>query len=618
MPSDDREWLVANGLGGYAFGTATGGPTRSYHAPLVSALPEPHGREISVQHVDELAVVGRHEVALDSDKGDQLVSFSVEAGLPVWRWRIGPSELEKRVAMVHGENTTVVTFCNLGPAPVEIRLRPWLNVRGHNEPLDVQGSALIWRASGDSLNVERPGGPDIQLRVEGGRAAKVPRQTRTEVRSLEAKRGYAHAGPVECAGALQLSLAAGEQGALVMSTEPDAIHRHGSRSLERELVRRKKLTNQSSFPEPELLIAADAFLARRPNDRAQTVIAGYPWFADWGRDTFIALEGLTLTTGRPELARAILSRFATHLRDGLIPNHFPDGPGEIAYNTADATLWFVHALGRYEARTGDAELAKELLPKLRQIVERHLGGTHFGIGVDASDGLLQQGAPDVQLTWMDAKIGDWVVTPRRGKAVELNALWFQALRLIGAWANDRMLLAEAERVSESFNRRFWCEPRGHLFDVIDGEQGDDASLRPNQLFALSLPHPVLARERWPSVLDKVRASLLTPFGLRTLAPSENGYLGTYAGELRARDAAYHNGTVWPWLIGAWVDANLAFDPGSKPRLLDDLETLRERARRWGTVAEVFGGDAPHASEGCVAQAWSVAELLRALERCMET
>ena len=314
-------------------------------------------------------------------------------------------------------------------------------------------------------------------------------------------------------------------------------------------------------------------------------------------------------------ARAILERFAKHTRDGLIPNHFPDGPGEIAYNTADATLWFIHALGRYVARTGDPQLAQSLLPKLREIVERHLAGTRFGIGVDSTDGLLRQGAPDVQLTWMDAKVGDWVVTPRRGKAVELNALWFQALRLVGTWASDDALLSESERVRASFNRRFWCEARGHLFDVVDGESGDDASLRPNQLFALSLPEPVLARERWPAVLDAVRKSLLTPFGLRTLAPSDERYRGTYAGDVRARDAAYHNGTVWPWLMGAWVDANLAFDAQSKSRLLGELQTLRDWAGRCGTVPEVFSGDAPHAPEGCVAQAWSVAELLRALERC---
>ncbi|MBS2026401.1 MAG: glycogen debranching enzyme family protein [Deltaproteobacteria bacterium] len=607
MPADTREWLVANGLGGYAFGPATGGPTRSYHALLVSALEPPQGREISVQHVEEHAVIGRHDVSLDADDGEHLVRFSTELGLPVWRWRIGPSELEKRLCMVHGENTTVVTYRNLGPAPVEVRLRPWLNVRGHNEPLDAQGAPLTWRASGDSLNVERPGGREIGIRAVGGRAAKTPRQTRTEVRALESKRGYGDAGPVECAGALQLALQAGEQGALVLSTGPNDIHRHGAQSLERERKRREQLG--------ELSVAADAFLIRRPVGLEPTVVAGYPWFADWGRDTFIALEGLTLTTRRGEWARAILERFAAHTRDGLIPNHFPDGPGEIAYNTADATLWFIHALGRYEARTSDGQLAQALLPRLREIIDRHLQGTRFGIGVDPADGLLRQGAPDVQLTWMDAKVGDWVVTPRRGKAVELNALWFQALRLVGKWANDHALLRESERVRASFNERFWCELRGHLFDVVDGEQGDDASLRPNQLFALSLPEPVLARERWLAVLEAVRDALLTPFGLRTLAPSDERYRGTYAGDVRARDAAYHNGTVWPWLMGAWVDANLAFDSSSKSRLLGELQHLRDWARESGTVAEVFSGDAPHAPEGCVAQAWSVAELLRAVERC---
>ena len=350
------------------------------------------------------------------------------------------------------------------------------------------------------------------------------------------------------------------------------------------------------------------------------MIAGYHWFTDWGRDTMISLEGLTLATGRTTEAGCILRTFGHHVRDGLIPNMFPEGERLGLYHTADATLWFFHAIHRYVERTGDRGTLHGLLPVLIDIVEHHLAGTRFGIGVDAADGLLRQGADGFQLTWMDAKMGDWVVTPRRGKAVEINALWHNALRLMAAWtaeAGDAERAAQygaaADRAQTSFNRRFWNPATGHLFDVVDGESGDDPACRPNQVFAISLDHPVLDKDRWQPVLDVVVEKLLTPYGLRTLSPDHPDFKATYHGDLRTRDAAYHQGTVWPWLIGSFIDAWLRANPDDRTRARQWLAALPEdlHGSGLGTISEIYDAVPPQRPAGCISQAWSVAEVLRA-------
>jgi predicted glycogen debranching enzyme len=352
----------------------------------------------------------------------------------------------------------------------------------------------------------------------------------------------------------------------------------------------------------------------------RTVIAGYHWFTDWGRDAMISLEGLTLATGRVAEGKWILRAFAHYVRDGLIPNMFPEGDCEGLYHTADATLWFFHALARYVEYTGDRATLTLILPKLQEIVRRHLEGTRFGIKADPRDGLLSQGAEGYQLTWMDAKVGDWVVTPRRGKAVEINALWYNALSLLTQWLRDARhpeadeIAGHAELTRQSFNRRFWNESRGCLYDVVDGENGDDASFRPNQIFAVSLPHPVLDRQYWRPVVDAVEQKLLTPFGLRSLAPDEPDFKSRYFGDLRARDAAYHQGTVWAWLIGPFIDAWLKVHPDKRETargLLAGFETVVAEAGI-GSISEIFDAEPPFTPRGCMAQAWSVAEVLRCL------
>src|SRR6185436_6181161 len=382
----------------------------------------------------------------------------------------------------------------------------------------------------------------------------------------------------------------------------------------------------------ELVLAADQFIiapagrtqevarAHAYGDEVRTVIAGYHWFTDWGRDTMISLEGLTLVTGRTASAAATLRTFATYVREGLIPNMFPDGDTAGLYHTADASLWFFHAVDRYLTATGDLSLRRELLPVLRHIVECHIRGTNFGIGVDPADGLLRQGAPGYQLTWMDAKVEDCVVTPRRGKAVEINALFYNALRLVESWVAAetgeeaaREFGAHAERLRRSFNARFWFDAGGHLYDVVDGETGDDPSCRPNQILSFSLRHPVLDQSRWRAVFDVVRSRLLTPYGLRSLAPGERDYKTKYYGDLRARDAAYHQGTVWAWLIGPFVDAWLRISPDAHAGIAEALHAFADHLSDAGvgSISEIFDAEPPYTPRGCIAQAWSVAEVLRA-------
>ncbi|HST20717.1 MAG TPA: amylo-alpha-1,6-glucosidase, partial [Blastocatellia bacterium] len=456
--------------------------------------------------------------------------------------------------------------------------------------------------------------------------------------AIEKNRGYDYTGSLWSPGYFRMDLSQGQSATIVASTEPweviQALEPHEAHAAEHErrrrLLERPELMAQDSTAS-ELMLAADQFVitpagrvedatrARAAGDEVRTVIAGYHWFTDWGRDTMISLEGLTLTAGRHIQARYILRTFAHYIRDGLIPNMFPEGEKEGLYHTTDATLWFFHALSRYVEATGDKVTLRLILPQLVEVVEHHLKGTLFGIHVDPKDGLLTQGAQGYQLTWMDAKVDDWVVTPRRGKAVEINALWYNALRLLEGWMREEQgeeaaqtMAAHAERARESFNARFWNEKTGFLYDVIDGEQGDDPSCRPNQLFAISLPNPILDRARWKPVVDVATERLLTPVGLRSLAPDEPAYKAMYDGDLRSRDAAYHQGTVWAWLIGPFVDAWLKVQPEDRAGARRFLEGLLPHLNEAciGSISEVFDAEPPFTPRGCIAQAWSVAEMLR--------
>jgi predicted glycogen debranching enzyme len=649
-----RRWLATNGLGGFASGTIAGVLGSRYHALLVAALGAPLGRVVMLNHL--LEQVQRGEEAprtigggdpADPDGGEPhgLVEFRLERGLPVWRFELDGAVVEKRVLLPYMQNTVHVTYCMLeGTGRLRLRLRPSMHFR----PLEAAVSESLHREYVLSIMGARfevagaPGIPPLRILFLGERpvfSAGVDATWEVFYRA-EAERGYEARGPLWTPGAFSLDLAPGCDAGFIASTEPWAVVRALSPADARDAEgrRRRRLLRQAvpgarEGLAAELVLAADQFVitpvgrsedlarSRAAGDEMRTVIAGYHWFTDWGRDTMITLEGLTLCTGRVTEAGWILRTFAHYIRDGLIPNVFPEGEKEGLYHTADATLWFFHALDRYLAASGDRATLQLVLPKLERVLEHHLQGTRFGIGVDPADGLLRQGAPGYQLTWMDAKVDDWVVTPRRGKAVEVNALWYNALRLMQRWMAEEAGEAaggpyaeHAARAREAFNRRFWYAEGGYCYDVVDGEQGDDAALRPNQLFAVALPHPVLEASRWPSVLARTEEALLTPVGLRSLAPGHPDYKAKYFGDLRARDAAYHQGTVWGWLIGPFVDAYLKVHPGDRRRARGFLAAFERSLEEHGvgSLSEIFDAEQPFTPRGCISQAWSVAEVLRTL------
>jgi len=643
-PEARREWLVTNGLGGFASATISGEITRRYHGFLIAALPAPQGRVVMLNDLD--VAVGRSDGSLASlrDSG-RFVDFTLTMGLPSWRYEIDGMTIEKSVLMPARHNITYIGFRLIdGARAIRLFLRPAVNFRrieaAVSEPL-ASGYALT--ANGRHYEIAAGAGlPVLRLMISGCDATSFTADggSRHECDFVtEEQRGYDARGSLWSPGYFTVELQPDSIATLIAATEPwhtvEALHPEYAREFETERRRRLIAMAPPSAREglaAELVLAADTFVitpvgrvadivrAHAEGDEVRTVIAGYHWFTDWGRDAMISLEGLTLATGRVAEGKWILRAFAHYVRDGLIPNMFPEGDCEGLYHTADATLWFFHALARYVEYTGDRATLTLILPKLQEIVQRHLEGTRFGIKADPRDGLLSQGAEGYQLTWMDAKVGDWVVTPRRGKAVEINALWYNALSLLTQWLRDARhpeadeIAGHAELTRQSFNRRFWNERRGCLYDVVDGENGDDASFRPNQIFAVSLPHPVLDRQYWRPVVDAVEQKLLTPFGLRSLAPDEPDFKSRYFGDLRARDAAYHQGTVWAWLIGPFIDAWLKVHPDKRETargLLAGFETVVAEAGI-GSISEIFDAEPPFTPRGCMAQAWSVAEVLRCL------
>ncbi|QDV38649.1 amylo-alpha-1,6-glucosidase [Tautonia plasticadhaerens] len=655
----DREWLVTNGLGGYASGTLSGAHTRRYHGLLIAALAGSFGRTLMLGHLSDRlrlpdgSVVGlggeerARGDALDLHGAAHLAEFRLNHGLPVWRYEFPTGHVvEKRLLMPHLQNTTHLTYRLVsGAGPLRLKLRPSVHFRSHDAEVDreLPGEYSL-TAAADRYELSKSGGlPPLRLTLVGPRSAYTMERARVDevYYRIEDNRGYPATGDFWSPGYFRADLAEGEDVTLIASTEPwSAVEALSpEEAAEAEFTRRTRLIDRShplarSGPAAELVLAADQFLitpagrvedaarAHAAGDELKTVIAGYHWFTDWGRDTMISLDGLTLCTGREAEARDILRTFAHAIRDGLIPNLYPEGDSHGLYHTADATLWFFHAIDRYFRVTNDRRTLESLVPRLREVVERHLEGTRHGIRIDPADGLLTQGEEGYQLTWMDAKVGDWVVTPRRGKAVELNALWYNALKNLEGWVRDLHGDAEAAPYAEhagrcrvSFNDRFWYDEGGFLYDVVDGEDGaDDPACRPNQIFAVSLPNPVLDESRWLPVFQAVRDRLLTPVGLRSLAPGHPDYKPKYFGDRRARDAAYHQGTVWAWLIGPFLDAWLKVRPEDRAGARACLDGLIAHLDDFcvGSIAEVFDAEPPFHPRGCIAQAWSVAEVLRCL------
>jgi predicted glycogen debranching enzyme len=653
----NREWLVTNGLGGYASGTVSGAVTRKYHGLLVAALPAPLGRVVMWSHVseflrfdgDEVVSLGAEERAggqLDLKSAEYLREFRLEDGMPVWIYRVHGFVIEKRVLLLHLQNTVHLHYTISGAGkPPRLELKPAFQFRHHEDAVNVPLAEPYKLTAVDDryeITSARRKLPPLRMRLCGHATAFTIAATKIHqvVYRTEQARGYAYEGELWSPGFFQVDLADEHSATLIASTEAwdiiDVLSPDEALAAERE--RRARLLEDANERAragvaAELVFASDQFVitpagrsqeaarAHAAGDEVRTVIAGYHWFTDWGRDTMISLEGLTLVTGRCLEAGYILRTFAHYVRDGLIPNMFPDQQKQGLYHTADATLWFFHALARYLTQAEDHITLRLLLPILVDIAEHHLRGTKFNIHVDPEDGLLIQGQEGYQLTWMDAKMGDWVVTPRRGKAVEINALWFNALKLLEGWlhatgqtdAADRYA-KHAARARESFNQRFWFKEGGYLYDVVDVDGGNDndSACRPNQLFAISLDNPVLEQARWKSVVDVAERELVTPVGLRSLSPNHPDYKPIYGGDLRSRDGAYHQGTVWGWLIGPFIDAWLKVHPGENAEARKFLERFPESMNEngIGTISEVFDAREPHAAGGCIAQAWSVAEVLR--------
>jgi predicted glycogen debranching enzyme len=606
---DQREWLETNGTGGYASSTVCGMNTRRYHGLLVAAMHPPVGRMVLLSKLDERfngidLGANQYPGTIHPRGFEHLVAF--ERGIfPTFDYEIAGARLRKTVAAIHGENTTVVVY-ELLEGEGELELRPFMAGR------DYHG---LRRAS--------DGIPRLPLHfgVPGARFDAAPDWYYDFEYAIEQERGLDAHEDLFTPGTYALALKRGERVAVIASTE-DVHGRDGLELVAAERRRREGVIDNSSLGGRlgrRLALAADQFIVRRGAE-GRTIIAGYPWFTDWGRDTMIALPGLCLATGRFDDARRILFAFAESVSEGMLPNRFPDGGEAPEYNTVDATLWFFVAVQRYLDYTRDHDFVRtRLLPVLRDIVQWHIRGTRHGIRVDEA-GLLVAGVPGDQLTWMDAKIGDWVVTPRHGKAVEINALWYNALAILAmfeqSWGSPdaaRELSVAAARVRCAFRQAFWNDTQGCLYDVIEGEQRD-ASIRPNQIFAIALPYALIDGVYAEKVLDTVERHLLTPVGLRSLAPSDPRFAPRYTGGPRERDAVYHQGTVWSWLLGPYLTAlvrvrgDAAVAQGL--RILARFEAHLDEVCI-GSISEIFDGAEFHAPRGCCAQAWSVGEILRA-------
>jgi predicted glycogen debranching enzyme len=640
-----REWLVTNGLGGYASSTVAGVNTRKYHGLLVAALTPPVERTVLVGGFVEWVMydgqrypLSTHEYeggTIDPQGYRFLQSFSLEGTLPVWTYVFGDALVERRLWMAYASNTTYIMYTLVrGTLELQLEITPLVTYRSFHALTSGQG----WQPGVEPL----PMGALIhaydkahpfQVLADAGRFDQRGDWFWNFYAREEAARGMDSRSDLYAPGTFTVTLDTPASFSLVLTTESQ-VEMNARASLVAEKARQGQLLRRAGAgtAQPvvqQLTLAADQFIVQRQlpaaaQERAgeqpgKTVIAGYHWFNDWGRDTMIALPGLTLATGRPEEASLVLRTFARFVVDGLLPNNFPDSSGTVpGYNTADATLWYVLAVYAYYGLTDDISLVADLLPVLRQVVEWHRRGTRYHIGVDPADGLLRAGEPGVQLTWMDAKIGDWVVTPRTGKAVEINALWYNTLRIIARFleqrddAEAREYQALADRVRESFRARFLRPSISHLADVIDGPGGDDLTMRPNQIFAVSLPFPLLDGADARMVVDAVGRSLLTSYGLRSLSSDNPAYRGDYVGDQYRRDSGYHQGPAWAWLMGAYAEAHLRVY-GDPPAALALLQPFAYHLcdAGLGSVSEIFDGDPPHLPRGTIAQAWSVAEVLRA-------
>lgn len=635
---EKHEWLVTNGVGGFASGTVVGTLTRNYHGYLVAALDPPLDRRVLVSKLDEMVTIDGHDYPLFTNRWksadeppettgfDYLESFVLEVSVPSWLYRIGDITVHKQVWMTYGENTTYVRYTVSDPVSLSVKVM--VNDKDFHEAMkagdihfDVEkvfdGVAItavktsFYLYSSAYLYSEQA---RVQLGNEWQSGYFLP---------VEQYRGEPEITDHFHAVTFTADLTVENDLTLIFTTETMPEF-NSLKALEKIKDREAWLIQMSGMADQpnwirQLVLAADQFVVRPDVEGiwpGRTIIAGYHWFGDWGRDTMIALPGLTLATGRYDEAAAILRTFAKFVDHGMLPNRFPDDNEAPEYNTVDATLWYFEAIRAYYAATGNRQLVEDLFPILQDIINWHIKGTRYQIKVDAGDGLLYAGQDDVQLTWMDAKIGDWVVTPRTGKAVEINALWYNALRIMAEFATlmgAEDVYSEIGEKTRANYSKFWNAETEYLFDVIEGPAGNEPALRPNQIFAVSVGRDLLKEEQQKAVVDSCVEHLVTRHGLRSLASFEPDYVGRYGGERKIRDAAYHQGTVWAWLIGHMAQAHY--------RVYQDIEQKRAflspfeahlKVHGIGTISEIFDGDAPHTPRGTIAQAWSVGRKLEIL------
>ena len=642
-----REWLETNGLGGWSGSSIIGAHTRRYHGLLVAAIVPPADRMILLSKLDETIVSGDQRMELGVNlyhddtihpAGHQYLAGFRKAVFPQWEFNANGILLKKTIAMIHGENTVVILY-DVAKAEntFTLELLPLMAAKGYHS-LTHESSQMHWNAHFNNgiFHNQPDGKTNVFIQVPGSSYRHEPKWFNNFKYRVDQYRGQEFLEDLFNHGTFTVRLSQGDTLGVIISTEnPEGRDAHDLFS--RENMRRKLLI--SNQPEndiiKQLVLAADQFIVKRtiPTDpsrdnvsntgESRTIIAGYHWFTDWARDTMISLPGLCLSTGRFEDAKNIINAFAKNVSMGMLPNRFLEKGEQPEYNNVDGTIWYFIAVYKYLQATGDKDfILNEILPVLKDIIDWHFKGTRYNIKVDA-DGLLFAGERGQQLTWMDARIGDWVVTPRMGKPVEVQALWYNALRIFSELLNlndqahdAATVKVNAEKVKENFNRQFWFEKGDFLYDIIDENGHPDPTLRPNQLFAISLPFALIEGEKAEAILQVVEEKLYTPVGLRSLPGDDKYYVPAYGGDQWHRDSSYHQGTVWSWLLGPYVDALIKVQgTRGKEQAKKIIENFRYHLDEGciGSVSEIFDADPPHHPRGCVAQAWGVAEMLRVIE-----
>jgi predicted glycogen debranching enzyme len=616
QPHDQQEWLLTNGLGGYAASTVLGMNTRRYHGLLCAATNPPVGRVMTVNRIGEMLTFDGNdsrlvELGINNFRGSlhprgdrHLNKFELD-DTARWEFKVDEVAITKELQLLWNQNVTLVRY-TVDPAgrAFKLMLQPFAALRDFHG-LRHAGSSQFRTQSTAQATTIGEGANEVSITADTGRFVAEPNWWYGHVYPVDTERGQEDQEDLYTPGYFAIEGKSKLSITLCISMSPMKVVDWNGGEKRPARMKGSPLIDKLSR-------AANDFVVFRksPDGKPGTsVIAGYPWFSDWGRDTMISLPGLLLVTGRFEQARQVLCVFAQYVSEGMIPNRFGDYTNEPEYNTVDASLWFIHAAFEYARLSKDGKTFADILrPACAAIIDGYRNGTRYHIKMDPRDHLISQGDPQTQLTWMDAKCGDIAFTPRQGKPVEINALWYHALVLMGM--NEL-----AAQVADSFRKAFWISPFRGLADVVDGTRRDLA-IRPNQIFAVSLPNSPLFAEEQASVVEVVRRELLTPVGLRTLSRNEPGYRGKYTGDQFHRDGAYHNGTVWPWLMGAFLDAHLKVNNRSDIAIGQAREWLSPLIQHFetdgaiGQMSEIFDGDPPHRPVGCPAQAWSIAEMLR--------